>query len=224
MDYKKLKDQVIVLRKQGKTYSEINNYLDKPLSKSTISYWCKGIILSEKQSKRISKIREEKIKNGQKIAVKINQIKRQKYLESIENRVKHLKKVINNKDVAKIAVAMLFLGEGSKSKTRGSLVFGNSDPDVIHLFLNLLRFCYKIDKIKFRCTLQCRADQNIKELEKFWSKTTDIPLAQFYKAQVDPRTIGKPSKKLEYKGVCRIDYFSADIFIELTKIGELLKK
>lgn len=68
------------------------------------------------------------------------------------------------------------------------------------------------------------ADQDIKKLERFWSKVTSIPLSQFYKTRIDPRTIGKPSKKPDYKRVCRIDYFSTEIFIELTKIVEIIYK
>jgi len=68
------------------------------------------------------------------------------------------------------------------------------------------------------------ADQNIKKLEKFWSQVTKISLSQFYKARIDPRTIGKPSKKPNYKGVCRIDYFSADLFIELMQIPKIIHK
>ena len=106
------------------------------------------------------------------------------------------------------------MGEVAKTK-RGSLMFGNSDPRVIALFLRLLRQCYNINEDKFRCTLQCRADQNIETLERFWSKITNVPLKQFYKARVDSRTIGKKSRKMDYKGVCRIDYFSADLFNEI---------
>ncbi|PIR44326.1 hypothetical protein COV23_00575 [Candidatus Wolfebacteria bacterium CG10_big_fil_rev_8_21_14_0_10_31_9] len=103
-------------------------------------------------------------------------------------------------------------------------MFGNSDPNIIYLFLKLLRYCYDIDENKFRCTLQDRADQNIKKLEKFWRLVTKIPKKQFYKARIDPRTIGKISKKPEYKGVCVIDYFSADILNEFKKIVEVIYK
>ncbi|MEK7147181.1 MAG: hypothetical protein AAB772_02910, partial [Patescibacteria group bacterium] len=151
----------------------------------------------------------------------VNQQKREEYLQLVKNRIKHLNVIIKNPDVAKIALTMLYIGEGTKSH-KGSLIFGNSDPKTINLFLRLLRFCYHIDENKFRCTLQCRADQNIKALEKFWSQTTGVPLRQFYKARIDPRTIGIPSKKPDYKGVCRIDYFSADIFNEIMKITEII--
>ena len=79
-----------------------------------------------------------------------------------------------------------------------------------------------IDANKFRCTVQCRSDADIPALEKFWSSLTGIPKKQFYKARVDQRTVGKISKNLEYKGVCRLDYFSAHIYNELTAIGKIL--
>lgn len=218
-----LKSRAIYLRKKGKTYKDIRKELDKNIAKSTISYWCKNIILSDKQKNKIERIMKENTARGRLKALEINKINRKKYLESVENRVKHLGKLIENKDIAKIAIAMIYLGEGSKTR-RGSLMLGNSDPDIIRLFLHLLRFCYDINESKFRCTLQARADQHIKKLEKFWSITTNIPLAQFYKARIDPRTIGKISKKNDYKGVCRIDYFSADIYTELMKIAEIIHK
>ena len=218
-----LKESAIKLRKRGKTYSEIQNSLNATIPKSTLSYWCNGIKLPERYQKRIQKIVLNNAEKGRAIALIVNRVKREKYLKSIADRNKYLTTALKNKDTAKIALAVLYLGEGSKGQ-RGSLMFGNSDPFIIDLFLHLLRYCYDINESKFRCTLQCRADQNIKRLEKFWSQITKIPLSQFYKARVDPRTIGKPSKKLDYKGVCRIDYFSAELFIEIKQIAKIIHK
>lgn len=219
--YHQLKAEAILLRKNGKTYGEIITILNKPVPKSTLSGWFKNIKLSKKQRKRIKNLISGNIHRGHAIALSINRKKREKYLESVTRRIIHLKNLTENQNIAKIIIAMLYLGEGSKTQ-RGSLMFGNSDPRVIALFLRLLRQCYNIDESKFRCTLQCRADQKIKTLEKFWSKITNIPLKQFYKARVDPRTIGKKSKNLKYNGVCRIDYFSADLFNEIMKIIEII--
>ena len=155
------------------------------------------------------------------LALKSNKEKRIKHLAEIATNVEHLKKIKKDKNVAKIILAVLYLGEGGKSG-RSSLMLGNSDPAIIRLFLALLRQNYSIDEGKFRCTVQCRADQDIPELEKFWSKITDIPPRNFYKARVDSRTIGKKSKKPSYKGVCRIDYFSADLFNEIKMIMEIV--
>ena len=214
---KNLKKKVIFLRKQGKTYGEIQKILKCKIPKSTLSFWCKNIELSNQQKLKIEVFVKRNIEKGRQKALRTNKLKREKYFHSIEERVGHLKNIIQNKDVAKIALAMLYLGEGSKT-LKSSLTFGNSDPQIIRLFIDLLRSCYQIDERKFRCTLQARADQNIKELEEFWSTKTKIPLNQFYKARVDSRTIGKVSRKKDYKGVCRIDYFSADIFWELIYI------
>ena len=103
-------------------------------------------------------------------------------------------------------------------------MFGNSDPNIIRLFLKLLRKCYDIKEDKFRCTLQARADQNIPVLETFWSKTTGIPLSQFYGARIDPRSFNSVSKKKDYKGVCRINYFSGHVYNELRIITDIIYK
>ena len=219
--YSHLKNKAIALRKKGKTYGEIRNTLKMPLPKSTLSLWFKDIKLSNRQKINLRENIKNKIIQGQIKAHKQIKEQRRKYLQEVEGRVIHLKIAMENKDAAKIALAMLYLGEGFKHR-KGSMAFGNSDPGTIKLFMKLMRRCYEIDESKFRCTLQCRADQNIRKLEKFWSEVTDIPPNKFYGARIDPRTIGIPTKKLEYKGVCKIDYFSADIYNELIKISEVL--
>ena len=219
--YYAFKSQAVALRKGGKTYGEIQKIIGKPIPKSTLSHWFHDILLTENQQKHINRRVFANIRRAQARAWVVNKEKRRGYIEKIRDRVNHLLNELRRKDSAKIALTMLYLGEGSKTQ-RGSLMFGNSDPSIIRLFLILLRYCYDIDENKFRCTLQCRADQKIKRLEKFWSSVTGIPPSQFYKARIDPRTAGKPSRKKDYKGVCRVDYFSADIYNELKIIIELL--
>jgi hypothetical protein len=224
MSKRNLRSEVIRFRKQGKTYSEIQKKLKSIIPKSTLSYWCRNISLPRGYKRKIGEYNKFNLIKARKIALVVNKIKRGKYLQAVLNRNLHLETALKNRDTAKIALAMLYLGEGSKDSKRGSLMFGNSDPFIVSLFLRLLRCCYNINEGKFRCTLQCRADQNIKKLERFWFRITGIPLSQFYRARVDPRTIGKKSNKLDYKGVCRIDYFSAELFIELKQIAEIVNK
>lgn len=221
MEKKEIVQKAIFLRKKGKMYSEILDILGISIPKSTLSGWCKDISLPFGFEKRVKDYNKFHLIKARKIALIKKAEKRSKYLDEIKKRNLHLLELLKNRDVAKIAVAMLYLGEGRKAG-KNSIMFGNSNPFIIKLFLNLLRACYKLDEKKFRCTLQCRADQDIKKLEKFWFSITKIPLSQFYKAQVDPRTIGKKSKKTDYKGVCRIDYFSAELFIELMQIAKLI--
>jgi hypothetical protein len=216
-----LKEKVTNLRKLGKTYTEINKLLNIRIPKSTLSYWCDAIDLPLGYERKVREYNKCNLEKARKASLISKRICREDNIERIINENLHLVDTLKNKDTAKIVLSVLYITEGSKSK-RGSITFGNSDPLIIGLFLCLLRFCYIVDESKFRCTLQCRADQDIKELEHFWSGITKIPLSKFYKARVDPRTINKPSKKKDYKGVCRINYFSAKIFIELINVGKLI--
>jgi hypothetical protein len=221
--YHPYKTKVVNLRKKGRTYTEIRQIVGFEIPKSTLSYWCRNIYLPLEYKRKIKERAKLNLDKARQIALAVNRVKREKYIQEVENRVKYLRIKLRDRDVARIALAMLFLGEGSKT-ARGYIMFGNSDPATIKLFLRLLRYCYKINENRFRCTLQCRADQKIKTLEKFWSQATKIPPSQFYKAKVDPRTVGRVSKKPDYKGVCRIDYFSGDIFMELKQIIGVITK
>ena len=218
-----LKNKVIELRKIGNTYGEIRRLLNIELPKSTLSNWCSGILLSKLQKERILKKMQTESERGRQVALIVKRKKRQEYLLSINKRVSDIHKVLKDKNVAKMVLAMLYLAEGSKTKN-DVLDLGNSDPEFIKLFLLLMRRCYFIDEKKFRCVLQCRADQDIESLEKFWSIITKIPKPQFYRASIDPRTVGRPSKKPNYKGVCRITYFSADLALELKEIVQVVFK
>jgi hypothetical protein len=218
-----MKQKVLSLRKKGKTYKEIARFLKVSLPKSTLSYWCRSVPLPNGYNRKVREYNLSNLEKARKVALLIQKKKRKNYLESLKNRNTHLAQLIRNPNVAKIALAVLYLGEGRKNIKRSSLMFGNSDPNIVKFFLDLLRVCYNIDESKFRCTVQCRADQKIEELEKFWQDITKVSPSQFYKTRIDPRTVGKISKKPEYRGVCRIDYFSAELLIELLQISEIIR-
>ncbi len=99
---------------------------------------------------------------------------------------------------------------------------GNSDPRIIILFLNLLKHCFPFDPEKVRCTVQCRADQDIPALEAYWQKVTGIPQKYFYKSRIDLRTVGKPTLKPGYKGVLKVDYLNRKVQLELESLADLI--
>ena len=217
-----LKRNVQRLRSEGKTYSEINLLLNSGLPKSTLVTWCRSIKLPLGYKNKIKKFNLVNFNKMREVYLRNKEEKRNKFYQKIELQNKKLFKLYEKSvEAKKITLAILYLAEGSKSP-RGSLMFGNSDPLVVSLFVDLMRECYKIDESKFRCTVQCRADQNVRDLEFFWSKTTKISLKQFYKARVDKRTVGQVSRKKDYKGVCRIDYFSSAVDLELKYLAKLI--
>ncbi len=210
------------LRSLGQTYGEIRQSLQLHIPKSTLSEWCKNTPLPEDYIERIAKLNMINRHKGRSIAWEINKIKREEYLGEINRINLPISLSIDSQATSKIALAMLCLGEASKSGNGSSFYFGNSNPKVITLFLELMKrsFDFKFDKV--RCTVQCRADQDIPELEEFWMDVTKVPKSQFYKSRIDPRTIGKTTKKTDYKGVLRVDYFDYKVRYELESLANLV--
>lgn len=210
------------LRRNGKTYGEINNCLGIKIPKSTLSFWCQDVPLPRSYSERIEKLNIENIGKARSVAVEINKIKREEFFRRIRQTNTPIASKILNKSIAKIALSMLCLGEASKSGGSSGFYLGSSNPRIIILFIELLKYCFDFKLEKMRCTVQCRADQNTNELERFWQEITGIPPKYFYKSRIDLRTTGKPTKKTEYKGVLRVDYMNTKIQLELESLASLI--
>lgn len=216
-------DNAKLLRSMGKTYAEISSILKIKIPKSTFATWCKGIILPQEYSNRILKINLENLGLARQIALSSNKEKREKYISSLKKQVINVANEIDKPEVSLIALAMLYLGEGAKYASKGqSCSLGNSNPKIIRLYLNLLSKTDNFNPKKLRATVQCRADQNVNNLERYWQKVTNIPKEQFYKTRIDSRTTGKPTLKSEYKGVLRVDYFSTETQLKIEFLGEFI--
>jgi len=218
-----LKNKVIKLRKQNKTYQEIRDILCIVTPKSTLSTWCKGVLMSDFYKIKVHKINIKHLKKIRQLAVQSNKKKQEELYEELISKNKFLVKYLD-KNVCKLLLSILYLAEGSKHKSTRHLRLGNSSPLVIKLYLKLLYKCFSMNKDKFRITILCRADQNIKKLESFWGTITNINRKQFYKTRIDKRTIGKKTIKKDYKGVCVIDYFDTKIQLELELLSEQIEK
>lgn len=219
---RKEKSLVVALRAKGMTYREIQDYLGIKIPKGTMSHWCVDVPLTKTQQKRIETMNTENLERGRARAIEVTKEKRASREQQFKSQNQHLLSLYSKEpSVRKIVLAILHLAEGHKRSS--TVVFGNSDPEIIAMFIDLLRTTYKLDKSKFRITVQCRADQNSQKLAAFWSKLTQVPLTQFYKTQVDKRTLGVPTKKKGYMGVCRVDYLSAIIDQELKYVARMLK-
>ena len=209
------------MRRQGKTYGEIRLAVNRQIPKSTLSNWCKNVILPNEYNERLKKIIAKNSEKSRAYALVINKIRREKYLQSIIEKEKRLAIKLRDKDVAKIALSMLYLGEGAKWKGHSGLFLGSSDPDIILLYILLLAKCHGIKSNQLRCRIGYRADQNIRKLERYWSHVTKIPIRNFYKTKPDPRTKGKKTRKVDYKGVCVITCAGARIQLELEALAKL---
>ncbi len=213
----KLKNQVRNLRSRGLTYREICTQIKHHIPKGTLSSWLKDVPLSSDYYQKIKDLGYDNIykaqaHNKKALSERLNQL-RDKNIDLVQ---------YINKPVGKLLLATLYWCEGNKYPGSRCLRFGNSDSKMITLFITLLRQCYQIDESKFRMTIQCRSDQNQVDLSAYWTTITGIPSTQQYKSRVDSRSIGKSTLKLNYRGVCVIDYFDTNLQCELQFTGEYL--
>lgn len=218
---KNVVNKVLRLRHEGNTYSEINEILNLNIGKSTLSYWCSKVILPDSYPEKIKKQNISNLIKARNIALMVNNVKRKEYFAKLDRKNSEISKQISNIHTAKVALAMLCLGEAAKYGKSG-FALGNSDPRIIIIFLQLLKVSTDFSIEKVRGTVQCRADQNVDELENYWGEITNIPKRLFYKAQIDPRTVGKPTKKLDYKGVFRVNYLDTNVQLELESLASLI--
>ena len=216
------KGKVRKLRAKGKTYSEIMKELNIRLPKSTISDWCKDVSLPKWYQMKIDKLNKRNLTKGQQMALVSNRIKRETFLKSLFDKNRNIVNKVKDKDILRALLSILYLGEGSKWKSHSGLILGSSDPLIIRLYLKLLELCYGLKPKKLKCRISYRADQNLGQIQKYWSHVSGIPLKNFYKTIPDPRTVGKPTKKKEYQGVCVINGGGSAIQLELEKIPEII--
>lgn len=118
-----------------------------------------------------------------------------------------------SRGVLGLILAALYLGEGAKRKS--TLIFANSNPAIIQLYLRLLHSTFQTDIKRYRVVLGLRMDQKAKIETNYWAKVTGIPKNQFKKRQFDPRTLGQKTFPT-YHGVCTVIYNDAEIEKRLT--------
>ncbi len=206
----------------GHTYPEIMRHLEgiRP-TKSTLSLWCGKLEISPTAKQLIATKTAQALKTAQEHSATNRKQRARDQLEHYQRNNQNLRGALDDRLNGKLFLAALYLCEGSFSR-RGSLMLGNANPGIIRLFLKLLRQTFSVEESKFRCTVQCRSDHNVEELEQFWSKATGIPRYQFYTARIDSRSIVTKLLRPDSRGVCRIDYFSADVYHELQAIRSVL--
>lgn len=212
------------LRAKGYTYPEIQTHMGQNIPKGSLSFLCRDVVISQQGKRRIAEIIIKNRDNARLKAIESNKLAQQKRIKSLRSNNLYLAKHMRQRENQLTALAMLYLGEGAKWKGRRGLMLGSSDPRIINLYIDLLRECYGVPLSKLKARVQHRADQDSDELMAFWSTVTGIPLPSFYPSYVDKRTIGKVTKKTDYKGVCTISGGSTDIQLELEQIADIIGK
>ncbi|MAZ29821.1 hypothetical protein CL655_00880 [bacterium] len=196
-----LKPGAIRLRKLGKSLPYVHKKLGIP--KSTLSYWFKDIELTKKQKERLHQNWKNALVTARKEAAKWHRAQKAQRLETARTEaLRTLERLnISDNDTLEIALALLYLGEGSKKKVETAL--GSSDPKTLLFYVTALERLYGVQRDTLRCQLYLRADQDADKLKRYWSRTLHMPLSCFRYVHHDTRTVGRKTYA-DYNGVCSI--------------------
>jgi len=212
------KKRAIILRKQGKSISEIKNILN--ISKASVSLWVRNIVLTEKQKSLLSQ-------NGRSIDSiekrRISRIANTK--KKSDFAIEVAKKEIVNispKDLKIIGIA-LYLGEGGKTK-RGIARITNSDPDIIRIIMKFFREICLVPEYKFRGHIHTFSQANIKNSEKYWSEISKIPIKQFYKTYIKTSVASKNKRNTLPYGTFDVSVNDTQLFLKILGWMEKLKE
>src|SRR3989344_617124 len=172
--------QAFELRKQGKTYREIEKLLG--ISRSTLCEWFRN----EKWSIYIKK---SNIENNTKISTihlkKLNEARRlmleKKYGQVEEDAVKEFE--VNKNDPLFMAGLMVYAGEGDKAN-RYNIKLANSEFYLHLVFMSFLEKFLKIKRQNIKFWLLLYPDHDIEKLIGVWSDKLNIHKSNFYKSQV----------------------------------------
>lgn len=216
------KEKVKQLLLTGKSYGEIGKLLGVP--KSTISTWF-GKTLKRPIDKEIRRKHFARIHKLASIALKKNwEEKHKKEAQLIKEKVeKELREYpLENIGFYKSLLAMLYWAEGSRHKN-ASTEFVNTDPNLMLLYVALLRKCYNINESKFSVRLRVHYYHSKRKVKNFWSKLLNIPLNQFSKVSIKKRSKTKRFRK-NFAGICCVRYKDSNIRKELMEVGSSLQE
>ena len=174
------RQKVIILRKNGKTYSEIKRELGIP--KSTLSNWLSKYPLTRDQLKAIEKTSKRNKEVGVEKCRMTKRKKREKRLREIYIKEKSKLLPLTKREIYLIGL-FLYWGEGLKD-IKGALSLSNTDPSVIKFYLYWLVKNLGIPKKKIKVGIHLYVDMDVEESLNYWSRELQLSRNQFSKPYI----------------------------------------
>lgn len=173
------KIQAIKLRKAGHSIRDIA--IELKVSRSSVSVWCQGVVLSAKQEQRLYNKMKESGLSGRMAGALANREKRNILLVRADKQAKSTIGDISKRDLNMLALG-LYWGEGSKNTER-KFVLTNSDVFVIKCAVRWLVTLGvgKEDMVASVYINQAHEDR-LRKVEQFWAKELGFHKRQFRKS------------------------------------------
>ena len=203
MYYPHVKETVQKMRRNGTSLSDLVKKFG--ITKSTASFWCKDIILSESS---IQKIKTEGKGKSIKGLLRYSESKRKERMDRNILQKQEGALIADNlsdRDILMIGLG-LYWGEGYKYEN-GEFGFTNSNPYMIRFYFKWLELWnVKKDSLIFRLTINEFFRKEEEDIKNFWVSFLGIKEEQFSKTTFIQTNLKKASLKSmeKYKGILRV--------------------
>lgn len=198
------KQKAIKLRKKGFSYGEILKQV--PVAKSTLSLWLRSVGLSKKQEQRLTEKRLAAMKRGWEACRRKRILTSNKIKEAAEKEIGR----ISDRELWLIGIA-LYWAEGNKEKDNNigqGVIFSNSDPAMIKIFLKWLRDMIGIqnNQIKVEIYIHENSKNSVADAIDYWSNIANIPTNEFKYIYFKRNKINTKRKNIgdKYYGLLRV--------------------
>lgn len=203
--YSDLKITAIQLRKEGLTYSEIMRQV--PIAKSTLSGWLHSVSLARYQQQRLT---EKKLAAGRRGGEARKRERITRMTKIIEEACSSVSNISMNE--LKLIGATLYWAEGTKEKsykTGYRVVFTNSDPRMITLFLSWTEMSLGVAPSRVFFSLYIHETQvaNVSSHIEFWKRSVDMKYNTLQRVYFKKNKLSTKRKNIgdEYHGQLRVE-------------------
>ncbi len=191
------------MRENGMSIRDISQELK--INKSTVSYWCRNIELSERQRKNLILKQRKAGLRALLLATEKKKIHRTKETKILKKEGEEMVGKLSPRDLFCVGLG-LYCGEGYKSGNE-EVGFTNSDVRIIRFMKKWFEKIYGIKKedFIFRVSLNISHKKREKEVMKFWIDSLNVFENQFSKTsfiKTEKKKIYKDGKK--YYGTLRM--------------------
>ncbi|MFA5791429.1 MAG: hypothetical protein WC884_00085 [Candidatus Paceibacterota bacterium] len=203
MYYPGVKETAKKMRVSGASLDDISKKLD--VTKSTLSFWCKDIILTESAIKKIKTKGKMKSIRG---LLRYSELKRKDRMQrNILNKKEGMVMLgsLSDRDILMVGLG-LYWGEGYKYEN-GEFGFTNSNPLMIRFYFKWLKLWnIEKDSLIFRLTLNEFFRKEESSIKSFWINFLNVKNEQFSKTTFIQTNLKKASmeEKERYKGIFRV--------------------
>lgn len=161
------------------------------VAKSSVSLWCRGIVLSPQQARILNARAQQGANLGRLRGAVTNHAKRVQRLREAYHDARGIVGALSDRDLWMLGIA-LYWAEGNK-KGQTTFGFANSDPHLIVLLMRWLRRCLGVRKCNcmFRVMINQIHRHRAQHVLTYWSRIVGVSPATFHRTTFTKNVVQK---------------------------------